>query len=168
MVKPIIQILSHQIDCSARLQYHVPLNTLLHSFSSLADLLVWWRHLKLLTIQQAQAHPRHPELHVRIPHRSTSTCTCKETYYPSSMLYNNTPAASCHRDARDGDLHASAGMVIPFHPGTSQTWHVHVAVLLSRRHVTLAVAIRAKVKGPDRCEWSRLESWEAACRATPL
>lgn len=34
--------------------------------------------------------------------------------------------------------------------------------------VTLALAIRAKVKGPDRYEWSRLESWEGARGATSI
>jgi hypothetical protein len=74
-------------------------------------------------------------------------------------------AASCHRDARDGDLHASAGMVIPFHSGYHKPGMCMWRCCLD---VTVAIAIRATVKGPDRCEWSRLESWERARVATPL
>lgn len=61
-----------------------------------------------------------------------------------------------HRDARDGDLHASAGMVIPSRPGIHKPGMCMWRCCLD---VTLALAIRATVKGPDRCEWSRLESW---------
>jgi hypothetical protein len=130
-------------------------------FNSLAGVVGWWRHLKFLTIQQVQ--PRHPEL--RTPHRFSiaSICTCKETY-SSSMLYNNTPAASCHRDARDGDLRASAGMVIPFHPGISQTWHVHVAVL-PRRHSRPRRQGQGKGSRSMRVESSRILGESSSCNS---
>jgi len=49
------------------------------------------------------------------------------------MLYNDTSAASCHREARDRDLHVACRDGDILSSWDSQTWHVHVAVL-PRRH----------------------------------
>jgi hypothetical protein len=132
-------------------------------FNSLAGVVGWWRHLKFLTIQQAQ--PRHPGLgtYTTSPRQSLQYALARRQIHHRCCT-TTLSAASCHRDARDGDLRASAGMVIPFHPGISQTWHVHVAVL-PRRHSRPRRQGQGKGSRLMRVESSRILGESSSCNS---
>jgi hypothetical protein len=132
-------------------------------FNSLAGVVGWWRHLKFLTIQQAQ--PRHPGLgtYTTSPRQSLQYALARRQIHHRCCT-TTLSAASCHRDARDGDLRASAGMVIPFHPGISQTWHVHVAVL-PRRHSRPRRQGQGKGSRSMRVESSRILGESSSCNS---
>jgi len=137
-----------------RTMYHVPLYMVLQPLGCKR---AWWRHSKYS--QNDQVHLLTADIGV------LTTPSCFDIQFPGGkyiIIGCCTTTLQLHHVIGThgmGICVLLAGMAISSPPGIHKPGMCMWRCCLD---VTLAVAIRAAVKGPDRCEWRRPESCEGS------